>query len=99
VFLIPQRDNDGRHLKDEIICLKHDLIKGFGGFTQQEGIEGWWVSADRQLYHDKGQIAFFVVMEEEQIPALERVLLEFKRHTLQKSIYLEINRSVEERFL
>jgi hypothetical protein len=43
--------------------------------------------------------AYIVVLEESRVPGLEQLLRDFKEKTLQESIYLEIQRDVDVRFL
>jgi hypothetical protein len=43
--------------------------------------------------------AYFVILDEDRIDDLTKLLLEFKSGTLQEAIYLEIQRDVDVRFL
>jgi hypothetical protein len=43
--------------------------------------------------------AYFVILDEDRIDELTKLLLDFKAGTLQEAIYLEIQRDVDVRFL
>lgn len=97
-FYLPVRDNDGRDLKVEIENVRLALFELFVGWTFLGYVEGAFMLSDGSQIIDDSE-AYMVIMEEELIFELERVLAEFKMKTLQEAIYLEINRDVDIRMI
>src|SRR5437763_13577031 len=98
VFYVPLRDNDGRDLNVEIKDLETALFTTFVGWTDLGTVKGAWRMADGTQSLDESQ-AFAVILDEGRLPELEQILLQFKARTFQEAIYLEVQRSVEVRFL
>jgi len=98
LFYIPLRDNDGRDLTAEIEDLRLELYLRFVGWTFLGYVKGTYRMADGTQAEDESG-AYVVVLDEARLPELEQALLTFKSKTTQESIYLEIQRDVEVRFL
>jgi hypothetical protein len=98
LFYIPIRDNDGRDLSAETEELKTDLYVRFVGWTFLGYVKGAYRMADgSQAIDEHG--AYMVVIDDSRVPEVEQVLRDFKGKTLQESIYLEIQRDVDVRFI
>jgi hypothetical protein len=98
LFYIPLRDNDGRDLTTEIEALRTELYVRFVGWTFFGYVKGTFQLADgTQALDESG--AYVVILDETRLPELEQVLRDFKSKTLQEAIYLEVQRTVEIRFL
>jgi hypothetical protein len=98
IFYIPLWDNDGSSLRDKIDDLEIMLYAQFVGWTKHGIATGAFQMADGSR-SDDSHLVFYVVLDETRLMELEDLLLEFKKATLQESIYLEIQRNVEFRFL
>jgi hypothetical protein len=98
VFYLPIEDNNGRDLRVEIAEVEDELFARFDGYTFLGHIKGAFRMADASQSVDT-HAAYVVVLDEADIVKLEEILLRFKSSTLQESIYLEIQRNVEFRFL
>lgn len=70
----------------------------FDGYTCLGHVTGAFKMADATQSLDT-HAAYMVVLDDNEIAKLESILLQFKDATLQESIYLEIQRQVEIRFL
>jgi hypothetical protein len=98
LFYIPLKDNDGRDLTAEIEELQTELYVRFVGWTFMGYVKGAYRMADgTQALDESG--AYVVVLDEARLPELEQVLRDFKGKTLQETIYLEIHRDVDVRFI
>jgi len=98
VFYVPLRDNDGRNLVTEIDELEADLYVQFEGWTFQGYVKGTFRMANGSRSLDESA-AYSVVLDEADIPEVERILRDFKGKTKQEAIYLEIHREVDIRFV
>jgi len=97
-FYLPVEDNDGRDLKEDIEDVRFWLFELFIGWTFLGYVKGAFMLSDGSQIIDDSQ-AYMVIMEEEQLFELERVLAEFKMKTLQEAIFLEIIRDVDIRMI
>jgi hypothetical protein len=97
-FFLPIRDNDGRDLRREIESVENALFVAFGGWTSQGYVHGAYRMTDQSQSLDTCA-AYFVVIEEFELTALENILREFRRQTQQECIYLEVLREVDIRFV
>lgn len=98
LFYLPLRDNDGRELLNEIQALQVELFVRFAGWTFQGYVKGAYRMADGSQATDE-HAAFVVVLNEDRLGELEDLLRDFKSQTLQESLYLEIQRDVDVRFI
>ncbi len=98
IFYIPLHDNDGSALREKIDHLEFNLYAHFVGWTKHGIATGAFRMEDGSRSDDT-HLVFYVVLEETRLQELEDILLEFKNTTLQESIYLEIQHSVQIRFL
>lgn len=98
IFYVPLWDNDGSSLRSKIDDLEFILYAHFVGWTKHGIATGAFRMSDGSRSDDT-HVVFYVVLDELRVNELEEILIEFKKATLQESIYLEIQRSVEFRFL
>jgi hypothetical protein len=98
IFYIPLWDNDGSPLRDKIDDLEVMLYAHFVGWTKHGIATGVFQMADGSK-SDDSHIVFYIALDESRVSELEELLLDFRKSTLQESIYLEIQRNVEFRFL
>jgi hypothetical protein len=98
LFFIPLKDNDGRDLRAEREELEAELYLRFVGLTSLGAVKGAFRMADGSQAIDESN-SYMVVLEESRIGELEEVIRDFKAKTQQEAIYLEIQRSVEFRFV
>jgi hypothetical protein len=97
-FYVPLLDNDGSSLRSKIDDLEFVLFAHFVGWTKHGIATGAFKMSDGSRSDDT-HLVFYVVLDESRLTELEEILVEFKRTTLQESIYFEILRSVEIRLL
>lgn len=97
-FFLPVEDNDGRELRTEIQAVRYDLFELFVGWTFLGYVKGAFLMSDGAQVIDDSE-AYMVILEEDRVHQLERVLAEFKAKTLQEAIYLEIIRDVDVRLI
>ena len=108
-FLIPLADNDGRDLRDEIALLDADLANAVGGYTKHPATGAWAGTVDHRGtgVHFDNSWAYFVTLDgrcdadqpQRELDRLLRCVRWFKDRTFQESIYLDICRNVEVRFI
>ena len=98
VFYLPIEDNNGRDLRVEIAEVEDTLFALFDGYTLLGHVQGAFRMADSSQSLDT-HAAYMVVLDSSRLAKLEEILLNFKSSTLQESIYLEIQKDVEIRFL
>lgn len=98
LFYLPLRDNDSRDLKEEISQVKANVYIRFDGWTSMGEVEGAFRMPDGTLALDTNAV-YSVILEEEEIPELESILIDFKSRTNQAAIYLEIQKDIDVRFL
>ena len=97
-FYIPTSDNDGRELDDEIDDLELTLYTEFVAWTKLGHASGTYQMPDGTRSDDV-HIVYSLFMNESRLADLEGILLAFKDRTSQDSIFLEIQRNVEVRFI
>jgi hypothetical protein len=85
-------------LASEIEELETEVYERFDGWTFRGDVTGAYRMADGTRSTDKSG-AYEVVLEDSRIPELEQLLRDFKGKTLQESIYLEIQRNLDVRFI
>lgn len=98
VFYLPVEDNNGRDLRVEIAEVEDALFAKFNGYTFLGHVKGAFRMSDGTQSLDT-HAAYMVGLDDANISYLEEILMNFKDSTLQESIYLEIQRQVEFRFL
>src|SRR5690348_4614618 len=98
LFYIPLRDTDGRRLVSETDDLEIELFLRFAGWTFLGDVKGAYKMADGTRALDESG-AYFVVLDESRLGELEQALRDFKAKTQQESIYLEVQRDVDVRFI
>jgi hypothetical protein len=98
LFYLPLHDNDGRDLIEEIVALQDELFVRFAGWTLQGYVKGAYRMADGTQALDESA-AYIVVLDEARVGELEQLLRDFKHKTLQETLYLEIHRDVDVRFI
>lgn len=98
LFYLPLKDLDGRDLAAEIDQVEDELYVRFSGWTCQGYVKGAYKMADGTQSLDECA-AYFVIVEEANVPELEALLRSFKDQTLQEAIFLEIQRDVDVHFL
>ena len=98
LFYLPLRDNDGHDLTEELEALEAEVFIRFSGWTFQGYVKGAYRMADGTQSLDESA-AYVVICDESRINELEQLLRDFKSTTSQESIYLEIQRDVEIRFV
>jgi hypothetical protein len=98
LFYLPLRDNDVRDLASDIANLETEIFVEFSGWTFQGYVKGAYRMADGTQALDESA-AYFVILDEDRVDDLTKLLLDFKAATLQEAIYLEIQRDVDVRFL
>ena len=98
LFYLPLRDNVGRDVTEEIEALEAELFVLFSGWTFQGYVKGAYRMADGTQSLDESS-AYVVVCDESRIAELEQLLRDFKSKTSQETIYLEIQRDVDVRFV
>jgi hypothetical protein len=98
LFYLPMRDNDGRDLTTEIRQVELKLYALFGGWTFRGDVRGAYRMDDGTLSEDVNA-AYEVILDEARVSDLEQALRDFRRGTLQESIYLEIQHNIDVRFL
>ena len=101
-FYLPQVDNDGRNLCGDIAETLDELYAEFGGYTDFGEINGKFRMANGKCRWDR-LYAFSVCFEDNcnfvQEGHLISILNGFKARTLQESIYVEVQRDVDIRFI
>jgi hypothetical protein len=98
VFYLPLRDNDGRPLEAEINDVEMELNLAFAGWTLWSNVRGVYTKADGTRTLDVSG-AYSIVMDESRIDEVVRILKEFRSKTLQESIYMEVQRNLDIRFV
>ncbi|MSU78222.1 MAG: hypothetical protein EXS16_09005 [Gemmataceae bacterium] len=94
MFFLPNEDNDGRSLEEEIRELEMELTFTFAGWTCAGYVAGHYRMADGTGASDVNS-SYFVVLDESRIDVLAEILKNFMDGTTQEAIYLEIHRNVE----
>jgi hypothetical protein len=89
IFYLPHKDNSGRDVQAEINEVEENVLSEFNGWSMTGVIKGVYMMSDKTPAYDLSN-AYEVVLEEERLPALEAILLQFKAKTAQEAIYLEV---------
>ena len=97
-FLLPIRDNSGRDLTGELEEVEMACFVAFGAFTFSGYIKGTWRMETGERKQDTSAL-YWIVMDDKELPQLEKILLRFKKQAGQEAIYLEVERRVDVRFL
>ena len=97
-FFLPEKDNQGRELSEEIDALTSRLFAHFFGWTLEGVVEGSFMMADGSQARDRS-MKYSVVLDEPRLGELEVILLEFKARAGQEKIYLEVQHNLDLRFL
>jgi hypothetical protein len=98
VFYLPVRDNDGRDLSNEIEEVLRRIYLLSGGWTRIGLFRGTFRMKDGSQSIDECQV-YAAKIDEVDIGVVEGILRDFKSGTTQESIYLEIQRDVDFRFV
>lgn len=98
LFYVPVNDNDGRSLASEIAELEVELFLKFGGWTCLGSSRGAYRMADGSRSLDEN-LSYMVILDDSRIPEVEEVLRSFRNKTKQEAIYLEIQTSIDVRFV
>lgn len=98
IFYIPISDNDGRSLDDEIDALEFFLYAQFVAWTKNGMATGTYQMPDGTRSDDV-HLVYSIFMDESRLGELEQLLRNFKQHTSQDAINLEIQRNVDVRFI
>jgi hypothetical protein len=93
VFLLPLADNDGRSLSAEVATAEAELYRLFGRWTRRGPVSGTYKMPDGSQALDHSY-EYTILLEDFQLPELERVLKTFRAKTKQDAIYLELTPDV-----
>jgi hypothetical protein len=97
-FYLPLKDNDGRRLTSEIGAVEDACYEDFGAWTLTGLFQGVWRMKTGERKMDTSAV-YMIVLAEERLPELEAIIRSFKAKTQQESIFLEVERNVDVRFL
>mgnify|MGYP001589887929 CR=1 FL=1 len=97
-FLLPVQSNEGRALAEELEEVERACFIAFGAFTFSGYIKGTWRMETGERKQDTSAL-YWIIMDETDLPQLEKILMHFKKRAGQEAIYLEIERHVDVRFL
>ena len=97
-FYLPLQDNDGRDLSNEIEEVENRCFVAFNGWTLVGYFKGAWKMKTGEQSVDTS-VVYHVILENEQLHILEKMLLEFKKKAKQEAMYLEIEHQTDIRFL
>lgn len=97
-FYLPLKDNDGRSLASEIGAVEDTCYEAFGVWTLTGYFQGVWRMKTGERKMDTSAV-YMIVLAEERLLELEVILRTFKAKTQQESIFLEVERHVDVRFL
>ena len=97
-FLLPVQSNEGRALAEELEEVERACFIAFGAFTFSGYIKGTWRMETGERKQDTSAL-YWIIMDETDLPQLEKILMHFKKRVGQEAIYLEIERHVDVRFL
>ena len=98
MFLLPKRDNVGNSLTEEIAKVRIEVFGQFFGWSLAGVVEGSFRMADGSQALDQSE-CYFLILDEDRLGELERILVKFKQTAGQEKIYLEITHQVDVRFL
>ena len=97
-FYLPLKDNGGRSLAAEIGGVEDACYAAFGAWTLTGYFQGVWRMKTGERKMDTSAV-YTIILAEERLPELEAVLRAFKARSRQESIFLEVERNVDVRFL
>ena len=97
-FYLPLQDNDGRDLSVEIADVEQRCFLEFDGWTLVGYFKGAWRMQTGEQSIDTSAV-YHVILQEDKLPILEAILLEFKHKAQQEAMYLEVEHQVDVRFL
>src|SRR5438128_1346472 len=95
---LPLKDNDGRSLAAEIGAVEDACFEAFGAWTLTGLFQGVWRMKTGERKMDTSAV-YMIVLAEEKLSELEEIIRSFKARTKQESIFLEVERNVDVRFL
>lgn len=98
VFFLPDVDTDGRDLLPVVEQCREEVYDTFGAWSFLGYVEGTYRMMSGAKSADMC-LRYFVILDESRIPELEAILRRYKAGTKQETIYLEIQRNVDVRFL
>ena len=98
MFLLPQCDNGGNSLAEEIIKVQLEVFEQFFGWSLVGLVEGAFRMVDGSQTLDRCE-CYFLILDEDRLGELERILVKFKEVAGQEKLYLEITHQVDVRFL
>lgn len=85
-------------MQSEIARVEDLCFEKFSGWTMSGYFKGTWRMATGEKSLDTSAV-YQVILEESDVLELETILRRFKVKTGQESMYLELDRNVEVRFL
>lgn len=97
-FYLPVKDNEGHDLQAEIAAVEDRCFEEFDGWTMSGYFRGTWRMQTGEQALDTSAV-YQIILEEDELPKLEQILLGFKAQTSQEALYLEVDRDIEVRFL
>jgi len=90
LFLIPTTYNDGRPISSETLAGVFDeLFVQFGGVSQTGHTDGLWEMEDGTRAMDRS-LTLWIVLEEEKVASLKKLVKKFARLFEQEAIYFEV---------
>ena len=90
LFLIPTTYNDGSSIPSEVILdVFEELFVTFGSFSQSGITEGLWEMEDGTRVKDHS-LTVWIVLEEEKVPSLKKLVKKFAQLLKQEAIYFEV---------
>lgn len=97
-FYLPLNDDDGINLSVEIAEVERQCFIEFDGWTLVGYFKGAWRMNDGEQSIDTSAV-YHVILQEDKLPVLESILLDFKEKAKQEAMYLEVERQIDVRFL
>jgi len=90
LFLIPTSYNDGRPVASEVmVAALEELFVTVGSFSQSGITEGLWQMKDGTRIRDHS-LTLWIVVEEERVTLLKKLVKKFARLLEQEVIYFEV---------
>lgn len=89
-FIIPKQDNQGNKFPTKLIAeIRREMLEQFGGYTVRE-VKGAWLGDDGKIYHDESW-EYTIVMDEADVPKLEKWLAKIRDLLSQEAMWLEVS--------